>query len=68
MDIFKLRLVAALVLVVSLWALRMGLTHPQPRATWFWIVTAGFALQVIVTALYLAGSLWMRRTVERKPR
>ena len=65
MNTFKLRLFAALVLVVSLWALRMGLTYVQLHGAWFWMVTGGFVLQAIACASVLLRSVTVRRTGEQ---
>jgi len=52
----KVRVMAALVLIVSSWTLWMGLSHVQPEGALFWCVTGGFGLQVLASAALLIVS------------
>jgi len=52
----KVRVLAALVLIVSLWTLWLGLSRAQPHESLFWWVTSGFGLQVLASAALLGAS------------
>ena len=46
-------MLACLIFMASVFALGHGLSTPQPRGVLFWLVTAGFAIQGIGSAIWL---------------